>query len=271
MEKQSILFNLDDTLVECNKYFNLASSRLAEAISGWFEGLSQEEIRKRQTQIDLNYVERYGLSPQHLPLSFVDTYLQYCREHGVQPDSERSEWLRELAESVFRMPVEPFPYMHETLEELKRQGHELYLHTGGEKANQQRKITQLQLAAYFDNRVFISLHKDTAAMERILKQMKANRGQTWMIGNSLRTDILPALETGVNAIYIPALTEWEYNVVEIKTEPKGAFLTVESLKDVPSAIEKYITGHERQAPLPYSVEEGEQWLVAGDDDPVSYS
>jgi putative hydrolase of the HAD superfamily len=141
---------------------------------------------------------------------------------------------------VFDIPVEPIPYMNETLQRLKEEGHELYLHTGGDEANQQRKIAQLELTTYFEHRIFISEHKDTTALSDILKTIKADPDVTWMVGNSLRTDIVPALEMDIHAIYIPAENEWQYNMVEVNVDHNSAFLTVDSLQEVPDVIEKHI-------------------------------
>jgi putative hydrolase of the HAD superfamily len=119
------------------------------------------------------------------------------------------------------------------------------LHTGGDEANQRRKITQLELTTYFEHRIFISEHKDTTALADILKTIDAEPEITWMVGNSLRTDIVPALEMNINAIYIPAEVEWEYNVVEVEVEPQATFLTLNSLRDVPDVIHKHVTGESR--------------------------
>ncbi|MNN57615.1 hypothetical protein D3C81_1726100 [compost metagenome] len=64
-----------------------------------------------------------------------------------------------------------------------------------------------------------------------------------MVGNSLRTDIIPGLEQGTHVIYIPAPNEWHYNVVDITVKPKGAFLTLSSLNQVPEAIHGYVGEH----------------------------
>ena len=61
-----------------------------------------------------------------------------------------------------------------------------------------------------------------------------------MVGNSIRTDIVPAIEQSINAIYIPAEVEWKYNEVDIKVEPKRAFYRVRSLQEVPDVINKHI-------------------------------
>lgn len=242
MQKQNILFNLDDTLAECNIYFNQVIEEFAEEMTKRFDSLTKEQIKQKQLQIDLKSIKQHGLASERFPESFVDTYKHFCDLLGKKPNESDIEFLRELGFKVFQIPVEPLPYMNETLQRLKEAGHELYLHTGGDRTNQCRKVTQLELTTYFEHRIFISEHKDTTALSDILKTIDADFNITWMVGNSLRTDIVPALEMGINAIYIPTETEWEYNVVEVNVEPKGAFFTLNSLSEVPDVIHQYIMG-----------------------------
>jgi putative hydrolase of the HAD superfamily len=244
MRKQYILFNLDDTLAHCNKYFNLVINHFADRMSEWFTSLTKEDIKQKQLEIDLASIDKHGLTSDRFPESFVDSYLHFCKKTGREQDDKEIKSLRKLGQSVFEMEVEPYPYMNETLKQLKKEGHELYLHTGGDEANQRRKITQLELGVYFQNRIFISTHKDTKSLEEILNKMKFDRSRTWMVGNSLRTDILTGLKSGINVIYIPAEVEWEYNKVDINIEPKGAFFTLKSLNQVPEAIHNYIYQHD---------------------------
>ncbi|MBT2742608.1 HAD family hydrolase [Bacillus sp. ISL-77] len=240
MQKQNILFNLDDTLVYCNRYFNQVIEMFADQMTTWFDSLTKEEIKQKQLEIDLESINEHGLTSDRFPESFVGTYKYFCDLTGKEKEKSDIEFFRELGFKVFKIPVEPLPYMNETLQRLKEAGHELYLHTGGDEPNQRRKIIQLELTTYFEHRIFISEHKDTTALSDILKTIKADPKITWMVGDSLRTDIVPALKMNINAIYIPAETEWKYNVVEVKVEPKRAFFTLNSLQEVPDAIHKHI-------------------------------
>ncbi|MCM3728817.1 HAD family hydrolase [Neobacillus cucumis] len=240
MKKQNILFNLDDTLSYCNRYFNLVIDEFADQMMAWFDTITEEDIKQKQLQLDVAAISEYGLKSDRFPESFVGTYKYYCNLTGREKKKDEIQYLRELGFKVFEIPVEPIPYMNETLQRLKEEGHELYLHTGGDEANQRRKITQLELTTYFEHRIFISEHKDTTALSDILKTIKADPNVTWMVGNSLRTDIVPALEMDVHAIYIPAEGEWQYNMVEVNVDHSSAFLTVDSLKEVPDVIDKYI-------------------------------
>lgn len=240
MQKQNILFNLDDTLSYCNRYFNLVIDEFADQMMAWFEPITEEDIKQKQFQLDVAAISEHGLKSDRFPESFVGTYKYYCDLTGREKKKDEIQYLRELGFKVFEIPVEPIPYMNETLQRLKEEGHELYLHTGGDEANQHRKITQLELTTYFEHRIFISEHKDTTALSDILKTIKADPNVTWMVGNSLRTDIVPALETGIHAIYIPAESDWKYNLVEVNVEHSSIFITVDSLQEVPDVIYKRI-------------------------------
>jgi len=240
MQKQTILFNLDDTLIYCNRYFNQVIKSFTEQMTKWFSNYSREEIKKKQLEIDLQAIRKYGLRSDRFPESFVKTYQYFCNQTGKEKKASDMDYLRELGNRVFKIPVEPIPFMNETLQRLKDEGHELYLHTGGDEANQRRKITQLELTTYFENRIFISEHKNSEALSKILKTIQADRKATWMVGNSLRTDIAPALQLKINAIYIPAEMEWKFNLVDINVKPQSLFIKLESLREVPDAIEEAI-------------------------------
>ncbi|MDF2925253.1 MAG: Haloacid dehalogenase-like hydrolase [Paenibacillaceae bacterium] len=243
MLKQNLIFNLDDTLIECNKYFNQVNERFAAAMGEWFPGVAPDKVKAKQVELDVAAIGNNGLTVDHLSQSFTGAYRFFCAAVGKMPEKAHIGLLTELGYSVFTIPVEPLPHMYETLERLKEAGHELYLHTGGEEGNQRRKVAQLELAAYFGNRVFISRHKDVKALEKIMREMRFDPSVTWMIGNSLRTDILPGLEQGIHVIYIPAQSEWHYNMVDIHVQPKGAFLTLTGLDQIAGAIEKYVLEH----------------------------
>jgi len=73
-----------------------------------------------------------------------------------------------------------------------------------------------------------------------LQQGTFDREHTWMIGNSIRTDVVPALTAGIHAIHVRTPEEWHYNVVQIDVEPKGAFFTLDKLIEVPDTIHRYM-------------------------------
>lgn len=240
--QQRILFDLDDTLVYCNKYFHFILDQFADEMTTWFAsaGLSRKEIMDKHTEIDIAGVHVLGFDSEHFPQSFVDTYRYFSHLTGRSPSAREEEKLWKLGNSVYELDVEPYPMMEETLDALARKGHELHLYTGGDTVIQRRKIDSLKLERYFDDRIYVRMHKNTSALEQILSEGGFDRAQTWMIGNSVRTDVIPALQCGIHAIYLKQDGEWAYNVVPIDATPSGAFLTLSELKQVPPAIHQYL-------------------------------
>ncbi|WP_010270432.1 HAD family hydrolase [Paenibacillus senegalensis] len=241
MTPQILLFDMDDTLIHCNKYFQRIIDRFSEQMSEWFsaEGLDSEAVKAKQLEIDIEGVTRKGFVENHFPESLVDTYRYFCDYYGTPQHSARIDGLFRLGRTVYDMKVEPYPYMQETLQNLTRDGHELYLYTGGVPSIQQDKIAAAGLETFFEDRIFIRQHKNTEALQQILQDTGFDRSRTWMIGNSMRTDVLPALENGIHSIYLPAQLEWQFNVVEIKVKPAGAYLQLSSLRELQPAIRSY--------------------------------
>ncbi|MFK7692812.1 HAD family hydrolase [Paenibacillus sp. HJGM_3] len=240
---QTILFDLDDTLIHCNKYFDFVLDQFFDLMTTWFAGyrVTKEEVKTKQYEIDEQGVQKHGFVSDHFPQSLVDTYIHFSTVTGRETSVEEQERLYDLGNSVYTLTIEPYPNMTETLEKLVLQGHELFLYTGGDTVIQERKVKQMGLNAFFGDRIFISPHKTTAMMESILDKQRFDRNKTWMIGNSIRTDIVPAIETGINAIHIPAISEWKYNIVEIQSKPQRLYLQLKSLLEVPPAILQYGT------------------------------
>jgi putative hydrolase of the HAD superfamily len=239
---QILLVDLDDTLIHCNKYFDIVLEQFTDLLQTFFASfrLQEQQIMDMQLEIDTAGVQLNGFTPEHFPQSLVDTYRHFSALTGRRRDKREEEQLLTLGKSVYDYEVEPYPYMAETLEELQGDGHRLYLYTGGVAAIQQRKVEAMQLGRFFEDRIFIRRHKTTPTLEKILQENGFDRSITWMIGNSIRTDIVPAIETGIHAVYIPAFTEWAFNIVEIPAQPKGAFLKLNSLLDLRAELSRHL-------------------------------
>ncbi|GGJ28329.1 HAD family hydrolase [Paenibacillus hunanensis] len=239
---QHLIFDMDDTLIYCNKYFNSILDEFISLVSGWFKeyGIEMDTIRQKQIEIDVAGVHQVGFASEHFPASLVETYRHFARLYG-RPLAEREErQLRLLGSSVYEQEVEPYPGMVDTLEHLQQEGHTLYLYTGGETAIQQRKIDQMKLSTFFDDRIFIRQHKNIRALEEIITTQLLPRMDTWMIGNSLRSDVQPALQAALNTIYIKQEHEWAYDIVQLQTGTEQSFHTVAKLTEVPHTIQQHL-------------------------------
>lgn len=239
--KQSIMFDLDDTLVHCNKYFYTVLDQFADYMFSWFDSASanRETIRSKQVELDIAGVHLVGFQSERFPQSLLETYHYFSQLLGRRNHRNEEQTLWELGMSVYDIPVEPYPQMEETLQQLALAGHDLHLYTGGDPAIQYRKIDRMGLQRFFGDQIYVRQLKNVSALAVILDEGHFDRSRTWMIGNSARTDIVPALQNGLNAIYLKQEAEWSYNVVPIETMPTGAFYTLSGLHDIPRVIDEY--------------------------------
>jgi putative hydrolase of the HAD superfamily len=245
LKQQTILFDLDDTLIYCNKYFFDAIDRFAQRLQHYLmesrqdTRISKQEIEDKQLELDMIGVKKHGFVKQRFPESLVETYHFYRDAAGLPKDRSFEEELWDIGMKVYDQEYEPYPHMFETLDELKHEGHELHLYTGGDASIQTYKVEQMELRKYFDNRIYITPHKTTDYMKKVIDEQRFDRDHTWMIGNSARTDVVPALQNGIHAIFIPIEQEWKFNQIDITDTPQGAFLTLGSIKQVPNAIREF--------------------------------
>ncbi|MDN3015389.1 HAD family hydrolase [Paenibacillus sp. BSR1-1] len=239
MNQQSLIMDLDDTLIHCSKYFRKSKNQFADQMLDWFHSATKEEILQKQLEIDLKNVEEFGLHSSLYPESLVLTYKYFCVKYGRGISDFEIKHVHSIGQSVFQIDVQPFPYLYEVLERLQEDGHDLVLFTGGDEENQRRKINQLGLENYFGDRVFICEQKNSYALQMVLDEIATEKYSTWMVGNSLKTDIKPAIELGINAIHIPAEIDWSYNILDIDIEPNGTFAELQSLLQLPEYLRDY--------------------------------
>jgi putative hydrolase of the HAD superfamily len=240
MNQQTLILDLDDTLIHCNKYFVESRNSFANVMRKWFKTLSKEEILQKQSEIDIKSVEQHGLHSSIYTVSLIATYRYFCKTFGRKMKGSEINQVQKIGHSVFQRKVKPFPNMYEILDTLQADGHQLYLFTGGDAANQRRKITQLGLTDYFEERIFIFEHKNRDTMQQVIDKINTDKQNTWMIGNSLKTDIKPAIELGINAIHILAEIEWSYNIVDIDIKPSGTYAQLKSLQHLPDYIREQV-------------------------------
>lgn len=245
MQTQTILFDLDDTLIYCSNYFIWTREKFLNYILELFHGypIKREVVSDTQKQVDVASIEAKGLGKDRFPESLVETYRLMCAKYGKPVKKEEELNVFELGHSVYEYEVKLYPHALSTLKNLIDKGHDLYLYTGGDYSIQTQKVYDAGLDRFFpENKRFVYEHKNTLVLKQILRQRKFNEQKTWMIGNSARTDIRPALELGMHAIYIPDQFGWEYDHVELNIPAKGHFLKLESIQAVPSVIEESIQG-----------------------------
>jgi putative hydrolase of the HAD superfamily len=148
-------------------------------------------------------------------------------ERAVQPDDART--ILAFAERILDHPIELIHGVQPTLEELSMR-HDLALFTKGHPEEQKLKLERSGLAIYF-GRTAIVKEKDTEAYRELVAGYGFDIEKSWMIGNSPKSDINPALEAGLHAVYVPHERTWHLEKTDL-AENAGRLIVIEKFADL---------------------------------------
>jgi putative hydrolase of the HAD superfamily len=219
---QTLLIDADDTLWENNIYFE-------RAIANFISFLNHHEYTPQQVREVLNNVERecivshgYGLH------SFAHALVRTFEHLSVEPLTPAlHETISGFAHTIAEHPMEIIRNVPETLQYLSER-HHLILMTKGAFAEQTGKIERSGLKPYFAA-VEIVPEKDVATYRTIISKYELPADSTWMVGNSPKSDINPALAAGINAVFVPHGNTWILEHDEVaEPQPPNRLLVVES-------------------------------------------
>jgi len=201
-----VVFDGDDTLWSTEQLYDDArlSARDVVAVSG----LDPERWEELERRIDVENVAKLGYSPKRFPTSCVQAYEELCRSEWRDPDTHVVRQIRLAASSVFTSDPPVMLGARETLARLRACGIRLGLLTKGNREVQQRRIANSGLSDLFDV-IQIVPEKTPATILKIVSVLGVDVRSAWMVGNSVRSDILPALAAGLQAVWINAHV-WEY-------------------------------------------------------------
>ena len=203
---KGFVFDGDDTLWRTEELYDQARERARLVIEGaGFDGGRWELLERR---IDVDNVERFGFSPERFPTSCVQAYEVLAASAGVITDSELMGAIRGAANEVFRQTPALVESASRVLQGLRANGFKLALLTKGDLRIQHKRIAASGLTLYFDV-IEVVVEKDIISFSRIASLLGIPLEALCMVGNSLRSDIGPALRAGLKAIWIDAHV-WEY-------------------------------------------------------------
>lgn len=221
-DSQTLLIDADDTLWENNIYFE-------RAIANFISFLNHHEYSADQVREVLNEVERecivthgYGLH------SFAHALVQTFERLAVEPLTPAlHETISGFAHAIAEHPVEILPRVPETLQYLSAR-HHLILLTKGHVAEQTGKVERSGLKDYFAA-CEVVVEKDAATYSAMVSKYGLSPDSTWMVGNSPKSDINPALAAGLNAVFVPHRDTWVLEHEELaEAQPPRRLLVVKS-------------------------------------------
>src|ERR1700681_2560660 len=201
-----IVFDGDDTLWNTEQLYDDARSFAREIVAG--SGLDPAARAALDRRIDVENVATLGYSTERFPPSCAQAYEEICRQEGVAPDSLVAEWIRRAASSVFACAPSVVSGARETLTLFRARGTRLGLLTKGDHQVQHCRIEQSGFSDLFDVIQIVS-EKTPATIQEVVTSLGVEPGAAWMVGNSVRSDVLPAIAAGVKAVWINAHV-WEH-------------------------------------------------------------
>ncbi len=219
--RQHILLDADDTLWENNIYFEQAIHDFITFLN--HSALSPEEVR--QVVDGVEKVMGYGSA--NFARSLVETYRRLAEQDLREEDLKK---VRQFGERILDHPLQLLEGVKETLDYLSPR-HDLLLLTKGIQEEQKLKVERSGLETYFTHIVIVA-EKDIAAYQQLTVQMQIEPELTWMVGNSPRSDINPALTAGLNAIYIPHPHTWHMEHEEVINPGSRQLLQLSRFSDL---------------------------------------
>jgi putative hydrolase of the HAD superfamily len=223
---QTLLFDADDTLWENNIYFEQAIASFISYLN--HHTYSREEVRER-----LNAVERETISQQGYGLHSFRRSLITCFERlSTMPViPEMHQQITSFANAIAEQEIVLLSGVAETVPSLA-QRHRLIIVTKGHPEEQQDKLTRSGIAEWF-TAIDVLHEKNADAYHELIDKYSLDAANTWMIGNSPRSDINPSLHAGLNAVFISHDHTWVLEHEHMNVAPAGQhLLSLDSFADL---------------------------------------
>lgn len=223
MNKKIIAFDADDTLWHNEPYFDEAQAKFCELFQDF---ASKQEILQLILNHQVKNLPLYGFGIKAFTLSMIESALELTNH---QINGVNIEKIIAIGKDLLQKPVELLPNVTEVLEQLKGK-YRLVVATKGDLKDQHRKLHDSGLGHYFHH-IEVMSDKLDLDFQKMLNRLDCLPENFIMIGNSLKSDILPVLNIGGTAIHIPYHTTWEYEKIDFEIEHDN-FRSISNLKEL---------------------------------------
>ncbi len=201
MNRQSLIFDADDTLWENNIYFEQAFAQFCSYLS--HSAMTPGEIRAVLDEIEIVNSQIHGYGSRNFARNLAACYQKLAERHISDKDLQV---VMDFAHAILEQPLELLDGVEETIAELADR-HTLSVFTKGDPEEQQMKIDRSGLAHYFEHAAIVK-EKNEHAYRQLTRERGFVAERTWMVGNSPKSDICPALSAGLNAVFVPHARTW---------------------------------------------------------------
>jgi putative hydrolase of the HAD superfamily len=215
----------DDTLWRNEEYFADTQQFFRDLVAPYSNGADLDAVLATTERRNL---ELFGFGVKGFTLSMIETALEVT---GGRIESDGIQALLDRGKAMLAEPVELLPTVAETVKTLA-DDYRLVLITKGDLLHQEQKLARSGLAELFW-RIEIVSEKDEPTYQRVLERHDIDRRRFVMVGNSVRSDVLPVLAIGARAVHVPAELTWAYEHVD----HDGSVPTLGSLRELPAWLE----------------------------------
>jgi len=220
-----LLIDADDTLWENNIYFERAFQDFVDFLD--HSALTAAEVRDVLNEIEIANAKVHGYGALNFGRNLQQAY-EHLAEREIRVDDLAH--IMSLAVRILEQPLEVIEGVEETLAGLAER-HDLTIFTKGHPEEQRMKVERSGLERYFAHTAVVK-EKDAGAYAGIVRERGMDARETWMIGNSPKSDINPALEAGLGAVLIPHPHTWVLEKQEVRAAEGARFLQVERFADL---------------------------------------
>lgn len=226
----TIGFDADDTLWHNENLFEEHHRKYCDLLAEFHDAAT---VEKTLFETEMHNLELYGYGIKSFTLSSIETAIALT-DGAIRPDELKR--IIDFGKSMLEHPVELLEDVTEVIEKLCG-SYRLILITKGDLRDQERKIAQSGLARCFEHVEVVS-DKTVETYDRVLRRADTKIEQFLMIGNSLKSDILPILELGGHAVHIPYHITWEHEQVSEAPQGNGRFHEIASISQLPELLER---------------------------------
>ncbi len=228
----TIGFDADDTLWHNERFFQMTQAHFADLLS---EFADRASLMERLLAAEKRNLGHYGFGVKGFTLSMIETAIEVT---GGAVSAPVIAEIMQAGREMLRHPVDLLPHARDAVE-WARETHRIVLITKGDLLDQERKLAQSGLGDLFHGVEIVS-HKTPATYVDVFARHGAGPDRALMVGNSLRSDVLPMIAAGGWGVFVPHEHEWD---IERAAPPKGAprFRMLATLADLPDLIREIET------------------------------
>ncbi|WP_423129493.1 HAD family hydrolase [Gaoshiqia sp. Z1-71] len=219
-----IAFDADDTLWENENFFREAEQAFCQVMAAY---APDRNVMEELFRVEVQNMELYGYGIKAFILSLIETALLVSSKK-VRPD--QIEAIICIGKNMLQKDVVLLDGIVDLLDKLYGKCR-LVVATKGDLLDQERKLKKSGLLKYFHH-IEIMTHKRKENYQELMKHLEVPAGQFLMVGNSLRSDILPVIELGGYAAHVPFYTTWEYERMDPKEIKSDRFFELKEIHDV---------------------------------------